>query len=1111
MNKVLSNAVLVFSLIIILVFFITAQENLTYENESLFIYTDINQLQDAIYSLNLDNNTSPETNYSHYEENKTYVEKIIINDSELSLDKEKTEDILINDSSSLSLGTETNVSNRSLNNFSISSEKDNSVNLYNSNNEIESEYIPLMDEPVKYETSLNNSSWGNSEDITNNLTDITNNLTYTSLHVGGKKEIDIGEYNGMKITKEELEKSEFEKEVILSSEEDFEGYLRVYTSLTQESEINEISIYWKNQENLEITNLQEFSIEYYDENENGIIDRISWIVPHLSEQIFRVVVGLNYSNESEESILLNVSGPSGNIKNPILFNISVNYSENFSCNIQVGGIWEENFNSSKEYSLNLPNGNYNWGVVCINPLNSSVPANTTLGTFNVNETFYSSLKEGKTYFLDLIENKIRNNEIIIINSSSPSNFSVQIIKNGIGIISNKNYSNLASIPMNETLLNSAGNYSLKVIFNEPSPEYVISTNFSVASANIVLNTTSIKEGESVKITVIGESPLKKIILFSVGYGDGTQYNPPYTEVNQFNQILTKKYLNKGQYNINLTVIVDSMPITITKNGLIVTEALSTKDNDEPEITLLNPDPKEVIYKDAVNFSYKASDNIKIQNCTFKLYENCPSMTSCSTSESNLVFPTNSQQRSIANNYSVQNNKEVLIKLQDFEEGIYRWDVECYDNSSNYNWDSDFFQISLNETENSTNTEYEYDEEVNELKELADNFISLDFNLEEKEVLDGLNILNNTKYYKKRLLDIQEFFQENYKYVANEALRERKTNEYLDELETIKNGIPLSISIKEDYEYIKNSVDSDFEGIIEEYFYSTNTQLSKSSLRKLEEINKQIQNEISVSVEAKQVEIEYQNGTQKIIFVKKKVSMESDSYERILEIIPKEIVEDKENIIFITENEPIGENNIFEIDYGNLKNGEIIYYITEPVKLKELERTETILFEEDLTKIETSVTGFFVFSGFSADLTIYIALAFILLIIFLALVPMVVKKFRMIAWKKEPNVVKVIHLIEETNRLLKEREIEKARENYYKVKEIYPVLPYKTRSYFYKKISEMLVKIDKKDIFGLVKEYQEAKKRWDKENIMRLYEDIKKIYKRLPEKDRKKVYDIINGY
>ena len=103
------------------------------------------------------------------------------------------------------------------------------------------------------------------------------------------------------------------------------------------------------------------------------------------------------------------------------------------------------------------------------------------------------------------------------------------------------------------------------------------------------------------------------------------------------------------------------------------------------------------------------------------------------------------------------------------------------------------------------------------------------------------------------------------------------------------------------------------------------------------------------------------------------------------------------------------------------------------------------------------------------------------------------------------------LIEGIKKLLKEREIEKARENYYKIKAIYPVLPYKTRPYFYKKVNEMLVRIDKKDILGLVKEYQEAKRNWNKEDYMRLYEDIKKIYKRLPEKDRKKVYDIINGY
>ena len=74
-----------------------------------------------------------------------------------------------------------------------------------------------------------------------------------------------------------------------------------------------------------------------------------------------------------------------------------------------------------------------------------------------------------------------------------------------------------------------------------------------------------------------------------------------------------------------------------------------------------------------------------------------------------------------------------------------------------------------------------------------------------------------------------------------------------------------------------------------------------------------------------------------------------------------------------------------------------------------------------------------------------------------------------------------------------------------------IIPSKTKAYFYEKINEMLVRIDRKDIFGLVKEYQEAKRNWNKEDYVRLYEDIKKIYGRLPDKDRKKVHDIINGY
>lgn len=1090
MNKKFSNTIFVFSLLVMMIFFIAAQENSTINNESSFIYENETQLQTDNNTLDTDKIANPNVDYLNYSENKTSVE-----------------DILVNDSLSTSLEDVLNSSNRSLNDSSSDFKKDNFVNSDNSNKE--AEYLPLKndslkDEPVKNENLLKDYSENNSENL-------SENVVYTSLQVQGKKEIDIGEYDGMKITKDELEKSDVEKEVILSSEDHFEGYLRVYTSLTQESETENIKIYWKNQEDLEITNLKEFEVEYYDEDQNGIIDRVSWIVPHLSEQIFRVVINLNSSNESEESLFLNVSGPIGNVRNPILFSIGVNYSRGFNCSLQIGGTFGEYFNSNTEYELNLPNGNYTWGVVCIDPLNASL-TNTSLGSFSINENFYSSLNEGKLYFLDLIQNKIQNPGTITINSSNPSNFSVQIIKNSNEVIYNKNYLNSFSLVMNETILNSAGNYSLKVRFNESAPDYVILTNFSVASANLLLNATSIKEGESVKITANVNSPFKKINSALLSYGDGSS-NTDYYSLNslQFNNIFTKKYVQKGNYSPKLSLIIGGESFEIQKNGLNVTEITNPKDNDEPEITLYTPESKEIISGNSVNFSYKASDNVKIANCTFKLYEGCASLNSCTTSESNLIFPVNTQQRTIANNYSVQNNKEVSVKLQDFEEGFYKWIVECYDNSSNYNWETEIFQISLNETSKVITTDYEYKEEVEELKELADNFISFDFNLEEKEVLEDLNILNDTKYYKKRLLDIQEFFQENYKYVSTETLKERKTKEYITELEKIKTSIPLSISIKEDYEYIKNSVDSDFKTIVENYLYSTNTQLSKSSLRKLEELNRQIQNEISVSVELKEVEIEYPDETKKLIFVKKKITLESDSYNDILEIIPKEVVKNKEDIIFVTNSEKVGENNFFKINYNDLKEGEVIYYITESVPLKDLEKTETILFQEDLTGGETRVTGFFVLNELSANMTIYIAIAFILLIILLAIIPIVIKKFRMIGWKKEPNVVRVMYLIEEVNRLLKEKEVEKARENYYKIKEIYPVLPYKTKPYFYKKISEMLIKIDKKDIFGLVKEYQEAKKRWDKENIMRLYEDIKKIYKRLPEKDRKRVYDIINGY
>ncbi len=932
----------------------------------------------------------------------------------------------------------------------------------------------------------------------------------------GKKVIKIenceeGDIDKIKLS-EELEINEFEKEVIVSSKEDFNKPIRVYSILTKEANKEEIKIFWKNENNLEITQDESFSVEYYDKNENGLIDKVSWIVPHLSEQKFKIIVEIENPKESTEELLLNVTGPSGQTRNPINFNIEVNYSGNFNCNLKIGNEEALAFSSNKNYSLDLRDGDYKWEVTCydsVDGTNSSI-TNATFGDFSVNEGVYdANLTEGKLYFLDLIQNKIQNLETITINSTNPSNYTIKIKRNEQEIYVKESFNN-TNILMNELILSSAGNYTLSVKFKEPSPEYEILKNFYVASANITLNATSVEEGESIEVIANISSPLEKITAISVYYGDEGvgvfQVDAPGNQIKKF----VHKYSKKDIYNIKLIGYIGSNRFEIQKNGLVVTKPTTPtnpKDEKSPEIELLYPEDKEIFEVNHVNFSYKASDDVKIQNCTFKLYENCTSMTTCSTSKSNLLY----QSFADANNFSGQKNKEIRVNLNKFNDGIHLWEVECYDNSSNNAWERGFLKIKVNESQTSTTQNYSQKAEIDRLKEIADHFITKSFSLEEKEVLEDLILLEDTKYYKKRLLDIENFFRENYKYVSSEELRNKKTEEYLTELNEIKNKIPKEISIKENYEYVKNSVETDFEDVIKSYFDSTNTQISKSSLKKLATINRELQNDISISTKVRKVEIEYNNGTQEIILVKKKIDLNDDSHERILEIIPKEVLENSDDVFFLVDSKVIQKDPIFEIDYDDLEKGEILYYLTKKIKIKDIEKTETILFEDNLNKFERGVTGLFILEFTSIDNTIYFVLIFVLLVVLISMVFFVIKKFKMIGWKKEPNVIRVLNLIEDVKRALKEKDIERAREKYYKIKEIYPVLPSKTKPYFYEKIKEMLIRIDRKDIFGLVKEYQEAKRKWNKEEVLRLYEDIRKIYERLPEKDRKKVYGIINGY
>ncbi len=176
----------------------------------------------------------------------------------------------------------------------------------------------------------------------------------------------------------------------------------------------------------------------------------------------------------------------------------------------------------------------------------------------------------------------------------------------------------------------------------------------------------------------------------------------------------------------------------------------------------------------------------------------------------------------------------------------------------------------------------------------------------------MGISDDISFYKKRLLQIDQYFKENYKYVESESLKIKKEAEYLKEFENIKNKIPKNIEILDSFEYVKNSVEIDMEEVVKDYMESTNTQISKGFAKKLAQMNLKLQQEISVEANIKSVEIEYANETKKFVLVKKKINLKNSEHDQILEIIPKKIVEDADEVVFLVDNEIIKQDPIFEV-------------------------------------------------------------------------------------------------------------------------------------------------------------------------------------------------------
>ena len=75
------------------------------------------------------------------------------------------------------------------------------------------------------------------------------------------------------------------KQVVISSGIHYKNVL-AYADVPVEAKQESIKLYWVKNETRELFS----DVEYYDTNDNGLIDRIQWVVPHLSNQTFEIEI-----------------------------------------------------------------------------------------------------------------------------------------------------------------------------------------------------------------------------------------------------------------------------------------------------------------------------------------------------------------------------------------------------------------------------------------------------------------------------------------------------------------------------------------------------------------------------------------------------------------------------------------------------------------------------------------------------------------------------------------------------------------------------------------------------------------------------------------------------
>lgn len=592
-------------------------------------------------------------------------------------------------------------------------------------------------------------------------------------------------------------------------------------------------------------------------------------------------------------------------------------------------------------------------------------------------------------------------------------------------------------------------------------------------ATIIIENKEIYAEEQIEITTIINPYGNQLSTIQVFFGDGDSKtkNLQTMQSGIYFMTLEHEYKEEGEYKIQIKINED----TISTRTIKVEEI---KD-ETPTLKIISPTDNTDFKEDGVIFSFECEDDRLVENCFFKL------------------FSTNNG-KTLEHERTIEINSEKATSkfdLKDFENNNYTWEIYCEDNSS---------QKSKKETRSFSMqaTKHEKEKEIQFLIEQIEDFQEKEPSLtfEEKKILDLLKITKELPKMKTKLAQIDQDLGNNIKFLTNQKIKDEKTQEAYEEINKIKEKIPLSIEIKENLEYIKNDLTTPLLETIQNYVNSQKLEYSKFKTKTLTKQNKELQGKLTVASKINQVYLEFNSSEKQYTIIEKEIKLNDPTIKTILEVFPQNF--DKE-IIWQTEAKKINEN-IYKINISDLTDNKIIYKINNHINTNKIKDTDTLILKETLENTNL-ITGMAILA---TDKQSFPFIIIFVIIILSSLLLLAKNKIKNTNYSKNKEAKESEILLKKAKEDIKNKNTENAKEKYKKLKILFKQLPEKIKNSMYSEIEKIRIEIDKVDIKIFVREYEKSKKENRLEDANRLYYQISDKYKRLPKKYQSKVYERI---